>query len=119
MQTGKFKQYHRSITYYLSQIHESYKKIVIKKIQLALSLSDSPISGTPTLEEAFKNYGKAVYRVWLIRETNRLLMQAWGRFSCIEPWADETWKMYELATISEALWIEMIDTLIYHQSHPK
>jgi len=119
METGKFKHYLRSITYYLLQIHESQRETIIKKIRLAISLSEDPVSGIPTLEEAFRHYGKAIYRVWLVKETNHLLMQAWGRFNFVEPWAYETREMHEQAKRLEVLWKEMIDTLIYHQTHPQ
>jgi hypothetical protein len=116
MEATKFKHYHRSVTYYLPQLHETHRKIILQKLHLALDLAQEAFLEVPTLEEAYRHYGKAVYRVALIKETNHLIMTAWGGYNCLEPWTDETWKIFEHATKSEALWKEMIDTITHHQS---
>ena len=120
MGTTMFKHYYKSVSYYLPKIHEDYRKAIVDKIHLALELSKGQlVLEVPTLEEAYKHYGKAVYCVQLTKEINHRLMKAWGGYSVLEPWADEIWKLFELATKAESLWKEMINSLIYHQSHPE
>ena len=107
----------KSITYYLTHIHPSYKEAIITKIKLALSMNavDQCLE-VPTLEGAFLHYGKALYRVRLTEEINKLIMQAWGGCSALEHWASEVWELHELAKKSEALWKEMIGTILQKQS---
>jgi hypothetical protein len=100
------------LKYYLDQaMHPDAKKAIAKKLRMIFSIHEEF-----EIESAdyYRYLGVQVIRLQLVTETNKMIMDHIGRYTCLIPWARELWEFKVLCETLIKNTEEMLRSLLAH-----
>jgi hypothetical protein len=78
------------LSYYLNQaMHPDAKKAITKKLKLIFSMH---VEFEIETADYYRYLGVQIIRLQLVTETNKMIMDHIGRYTCLIPWARELWE---------------------------